>query len=114
MLTFLKSIFSGNTNPNTSIKVLKTETFKKAISTPKVQLIDVRTLSEYNSGHIKKAKNIDIFSNTFLSEVSKLDKQQPVYVYCRSGARSKRASKKLAALGFNEIYDLKGGFLSYN
>lgn len=114
MIKFLKSLFGINSKTNNNIKVLDVPTFKTAVSKDKVQLIDVRTANEYNAGCIKKAKNIDIFSGKFTSEVNKLDKEKPVYVYCRSGGRSKRASKKIAALGFKEIYDLKGGILNYN
>tara|TARA_R110002050_G_scaffold3484_1_gene18367 strand:+ start:555 stop:899 length:345 start_codon:yes stop_codon:yes gene_type:complete len=114
MIRFIKSIFGINSNTNNNIKVLDVSTFKQAVSKNKVQLIDVRTANEYNTGYIKKAKNIDVFSGKFTSEVNKLDKEKPVYVYCRSGGRSKRASKKIAALGFKEIYDLKGGILNYN
>lgn len=114
MLSILKSIFGTNNTTNNSIKVITPQTFKELVSNKDVQLIDVRTPQEYNSACIKNAKNIDIFSRNFITEVSKLNKQQPVYVYCRSGARSKKASKKLATLGFTEIYDLKGGILNYN
>ncbi|WP_316930389.1 rhodanese-like domain-containing protein [Formosa agariphila] len=63
---------------------------------------------------MKNAKNIDFFSSNFTNEISKLDKNKAIYVYCRSGARSKQSSKKLSALGFTEIYDLKNGFMGYN
>ena len=114
MIKFLKSLFGINSNTNNNIKVLDVQTFKKAVTNKKVQLIDVRTANEYNAGFIKKAKNIDVFSGKFTSEVNKLDKEKPVYVYCRSGGRSKRATKKIVDLGFKEIYDLKGGILNYN
>ena len=114
MLSFLKSIFGDNSKTDSSIKVLQPQDFKKAISNKKVQLIDVRTLNEYNSRCINNAKNIDVFSSNFSSEVNKFNKKEPIYLYCASGGRSKRASKKLAKLGFKEIYDLKGGILNYN
>ena len=113
MITILKYLFGINSETNNNIKVLDASTFKQAVSNKKVQLIDVRTANEYKSGCINKAKNIDVFSGKFTSEVEKLDKDKPVYLYCRSGARSKRASKKLSKLGFKEIYDLKGGILNY-
>ena len=114
MLSILKFIFKFNLRKDSNIKILEAQDFKKAISNKKVQLIDVRTLDEFNSRQIKKAKNIDVFSSKFNSEVHKFDKEKPIFLYCRSGNRSKRASKKLVALGFKKIYDLKGGFLEYN
>lgn len=114
MITILKYLFGINPETNNNIKILDASTFKQAVSKNKVQLIDVRTANEYSAGHIKKSKNIDIFSARFSSEIGKLDTEKPVYVYCRSGGRSKRASKKISKLGFTEIYDLKGGILNYN
>lgn len=106
--------FSCLTNTESDIlKVLSTEEFREQIQNKNVQLIDVRTPREYNSGHIENAKNIDFYSNKFSTEFNKLNKDQSVYIYCRSGNRTRAASKKLEAMGFKEIYDLKGGILNY-
>lgn len=98
---------------NNNIKVLSASDFKEHIQKKNVQLIDVRTPNEFKSGAIKNAKNIDIFSNTFVSKCEALKKDQAVYVYCRSGARSRSASKKLSNMGFTEIYDLQGGISNF-
>ena len=113
-MTLLSSIFGIKAQQNDAIKILDVQTFKDSISGKKVQLIDVRTPSEYNSGHIKDAKNIDFFSGKFNIEFNKLDKEKPVYIYCRSGSRSKQTANKLSAMGFKEIYDLRGGFMAWS
>jgi rhodanese-related sulfurtransferase len=95
------------------INVLDVITYKKAISND-VQLVDVRTPKEYNQGFIKNAKNIDYFSSDFKTQFQELDKEKPLYIYCRSGGRSAKASKILKTLGFKEIYDLKGGYLAWS
>lgn len=79
-----------------------------------VQLIDVRTAEEFNLQHIEKAININIDDSTFNKKLQLLDKSKPVYLYCRSGKRSNKAAHKMAALGFNKIYDLKGGILAWD
>ena len=112
-MTLFSSIFGVKAQQNDTYKILDVQTFKDATSNKKVQLIDVRTPEEYNSGHIKDAANIDFYSGIFTTEFNKLDKQQPVYIYCRSGNRSKQTAKKLEAMGFKEIYDLEGGILNY-
>ncbi len=96
------------------IEVLTPQDFEAQITNKEVQLIDVRTPDEFNSGHIKNAKNIDFFSTQFSDQFNKLNKDQPIYLYCRSGSRSRQASNKLEAMGFIKIYDLKGGILNYN
>ena len=42
-----------------------------------------------------------------------MDKDKPVYLYCRSGARSQKAARKLIDMGFEKVYDLKGGFMRW-
>lgn len=87
--------------------------FKAKITNKKVQLVDVRTENEFNSGHIKGATNIDFYSMRFYMELNKLKKKKPVYLYCRTGIRSRKAANKMAAINFLEIYDLKGGFINW-
>ncbi|WP_310559747.1 thioredoxin domain-containing protein [Flavobacterium sp.] len=78
------------------------------------QLIDVRTPEEFNAGHILDAKNINWLGNDFVPNIEKLDKSQPVFVYCKSGGRSSNAAKKLEELGFKKIYNLQGGMMSWD
>lgn len=109
----LFSFLFGTQVQNNHIKVLSPEVFKKQITSYSVQLIDVRTANEFKSGHIKNARNIDFFSNNFSKDMSTLNKEKPVYLYCRSGNRSHKAATQLVKLGFSEIYDLKGGYLNW-
>ena len=75
-------------------------------------IVDVRRADEFAEGHIPGAINIaneDIVS----SEPAELpDKDQMIYVYCRSGNRSKQASAKLAAMGYTNIVEF-GGILDW-
>jgi len=92
--------------------LLSSMEFMSKIENAKVQLVDVRTEMEFRAGHIKGAKNIDFYSGKFVEEFEKFDKSKPIFIYCRSGARSGQASRKLIKMGFIEVYDLKGGILS--
>ncbi len=78
------------------------------------QIIDVRTPEEYTSQHIDNAQNINWNGNDFEAKASKLDKKQPVFVYCMVGGRSKKASDKLVEMGFSKVYDLQGGIMKWN
>lgn len=71
-------------------------------------IIDVRTESEYQQGHIKNAINIP--NESIDESVSEIltDKDQLLLVYCRSGNKSKQASEKLAKLGYSNIYEFGG------
>ena len=75
-------------------------------------LIDVRRVDEFNSGHVPGAINIvNEEIDESVTEVLK-DKSQTIYVYCRSGRRSKEASHKLVDLGYKNIIEI-GGILDY-
>lgn len=65
-------------------------------------IVDVRTPSEYNHGHIKNAINI---SYDKINNNVKLDKNKVILVYCMSGKRSEIAYKKLVKMGY-DAYDL--------
>ena len=78
------------------------------------QLLDVRTAEEYNGQHIEGAQNLDWNAANFEAQVQKLDPTKPVFVFCLSGGRSKKAAGKLAELGFKKIIELNGGILKWN
>jgi len=86
-------------------------TLEKAGET--AQLLDVRTPSEYKDGHLKGAENINFYDASFAAQTEALDKSKPVFVYCRSGARSAGAARKLKELGFQEVIDLRHGILAW-
>jgi len=80
-----------------------------------VQLLDVRTPREYEGGHIEGAVNINYFDDDFLQQTEqRFEKNQPVLLYCRSGNRSAKATEKMKAAGFKEIYDLEGGYKKWS
>lgn len=94
----------------TGIHVLSVDAFEQKLkATPEKIILDVRTDEEYAQGKMKNATQIDYYQRDFKTEVAKLDKTKPVFVYCASGVRSNSAAKILKQQGFAEIYDLKGG-----
>jgi rhodanese-related sulfurtransferase len=113
-MSFLSSLFGGSALNSDKFEVLDKNAFKAAIRQKKVQLVDVRTPREYKGGHIGKAINIDLFQgSSFKQAIEKLDKSKPVYLYCRSGSRSKKAAQKILDMGFEKVYDLKGGYMHW-
>lgn len=88
--------------------------FEKAISNPNVQVLDVRTAAEYNSGHLKKSLQADWYNQQqFKERTSNMDKSKPVYVYCLTGIRSAAAVKQLKQNGFSNVQDLKDGLTAW-
>lgn len=96
---------------NSSLPVAE---FEKAINNPNIQVLDVRTAVEYNSGHLKKSLQADWYNQKqFEERVKALDKSKPVYVYCLTGVRSAAAVKQLRQNGFSNVQDLQGGLIAW-
>ena len=113
-MSFLSTLFGMKKETSDKISILDAETYADAIAGNKVQLVDVRTSGEFHSGHIKKAVNINSMDAVnFQKSFEKLNKDKPVYLYCRSGTRSQKAARRLVDMGFSKIYDLKGGYMRW-
>lgn len=75
------------------------------------QLIDVREPKEVEGGTLPGAVNIPL--GEIISRLDELDKDRPVVLLCRSGARSATAAEFLAAAGFPDVVNLAGGMLAF-
>lgn len=96
-------------------KVVSAEELQKLKSEKTdLQLIDVRTISEYKVGHLSGATLIDYYKSDFKSQLEKLDKEKPIAVYCAVGIRSNGTLRILKRLGFKEAYDLAGGIEAWS
>ncbi|MFN2262349.1 MAG: rhodanese-like domain-containing protein [Psychroflexus sp.] len=96
------------------ISVINVDEYKVAIQKPNVQLVDVRTKNEFLQGKINKAINIDVLSPNFETKIKNFNKSEPVYIYCRSGNRSRKAARIMLGMGFKKIIDLEGGYIKWN
>lgn len=93
---------------------INTSLFRQMIEEDSFVLIDVRTIEEFNEGHIKDAVNIDFYKPTFEDEIDEFDKRKRYLIYCRSGNRSRQAMYLMRDLGFEEVYNLSHGIISWN
>ena len=75
-------------------------------------IVDVRRADEYASGHIPGAILVPNESIGTEKPAELPDLDQIILVYCRSGNRSAQAAKKLADLGYKNVYDF-GGIMSW-
>lgn len=108
-------LFSCQGQKTAKVELLDAKKFSEKISSKDpIQLLDVRTPGEFDELHIDNAINIDWNGNAFEKNAAILDKSKPVYVYCKSGGRSAKATSKLTEMGFKEIYELDGGILQWN
>lgn len=83
---------------------------KKIMDTePKICLIDVRELNEWQTVRIPAA--IHIPKDSIAEKISEVvsDKNQPIYLHCQGGVRSMTAAKTLHDLGYTNLYSIDGG-----
>ena len=78
-------------------------------------ILDVRTEEECSEGIIPSAININIFKGQgFIYAIEELDKSKNYYVYCKAGGRSQQACDIMNELGFENTYNLVGGFSQWS
>lgn len=113
-------ILSGCSNINNSAEVKKVnfsditaeEAKKRLDSEKEIILIDVRTKEEYDTGHIKGSILIPVDNLKEEAAKTLTDKEAVIFVYCRSGNRSKTAANILGDLGYKKVYNL-GGIINW-
>jgi len=92
------------------------EKFSELAKEPDAVILDVRSAFEFGGDKISGAQNMSYTSSGFKAYLSgfkayleKLDKKKPYLVYCASGSRSVGAVKQMKSMGFEQVYNLKGG-----
>ena len=97
------------------VELIDASALKKRIENPNKSLIllDVRTVKEYQSGHIKNSINIP--HDQLILNVNVLDqyRNQPIVVFCRSGRRAQLVIDTLIENKFDQIVDLEGDILAW-
>ncbi|CUS98811.1 Rhodanese-related sulfurtransferase [Candidatus Kryptobacter tengchongensis] len=98
---------------STYIDITPIEAREKIQKAKNVLLLDVRTKEEFSEEHIKNALNIPVQELEKRLDELKKYKNFEIIVYCRSGARSRRASEILVKNGFKFVYNLSGGIIEW-
>ena len=88
-------------------KVISLTEFKPLYENNGIQLVDLRGVAEYNSGHIKGAENV--FVGSLLNNLDKISKDKKVVIHCQGGDRSSIAYSLLAKNGYTNILNYSAG-----
>jgi len=75
------------------------------------RIIDVRTVGEFEAGHVKGAENVPI--DELSAAAASWDRAEPLAVYCATGSRSASAVQQLASMGFETIYHFSQGLTAW-
>jgi rhodanese-related sulfurtransferase len=87
------------------------EKLKSQLENPKTLLIDVREISEYQSGHIPNALNIPL--RTLAQNLDRIPYNRPVVLYCSSGHRSAMGVMTLHLLGYEKVQGFPPSFTGW-
>jgi len=98
---------------NHTVDLIRVEDLKDWQNSKKdFYLLDIRSVEEYQVSHIKQAKFID-YDRFSKKDVTQLDKDKPVVLYCSVGYRSEKIGEKMKKLGFEKVYNLYGGIFQW-
>lgn len=109
ILLFLGFVSCKEAVKSTNVASVSTAEFKESLEKEPGVILDVRPKKMYPEGHIKNAISLDYGDDNFKSELEKLDKEKPVYVYCNAGHRSIKTANMLGEMGFKKVVELKEG-----
>jgi hydroxyacylglutathione hydrolase len=99
--TTIKSVYSGDLEKSNMVLIDTVKANKDA------EIIDIRGVAEFNSGHIAGAKNV--FIGTLLQNLDKVPKDKPVIIHCQGGDRAAIGYSLLMKEGYTNIANYSGG-----
>ena len=76
----------------------------------KLMLVDVRSVEEFDRGHVKNAENFPLTQIIDPLQIAQLDEDSNIYVYCGGGYRSVVACSIMKKEGFHNVRNILGGF----
>ena len=111
---FIMTFFCVNCNSQAKLNSITTKELKVLLSKENIQLMDVRTPKEIKEGAIQTSFFANYFDIDFGTvATAQLNRSKPVYLYCKSGNRSRNACKILKEKGF-EVINVLGGYQQWN
>ncbi len=111
IMIILASIIKTNAQSGNFIQMSSSE-FNKLLN-KKGTLLDVRTRGEFANGHIPGAGQLNYYSLDFRQKLLLTPKDEPVYLYCNTGYRSRKAAEILSENGYSNVYNLQHGIMEW-
>ena len=98
----------GDDSTSSNVAVAEAASESSTVDVAQLTLIDVRDVSEFETGHLPDAMNFPFNDGTLEAQLSSLDPNLAYGIYCRSGNRSGQAVEMMKAAGFTNLVDLGG------
>ncbi|MGC9452932.1 MAG: thioredoxin domain-containing protein [Oceanipulchritudo sp.] len=114
-LLLLQTLLFSTVGTSTTVDIVDLDSvaFAKQLRSQSGTLLDVRRASEFAGGHLPGAGQLDYYMNSFHEQLLLLPRDQPIYLYCNTGWRSRRAAKILAQNGYSRVYNLENGIMDW-
>lgn len=94
-------------------KNISNQEFKEAMTKPMTIILDLRTVKEYEAGHIGHAKLFLYNDDNLTKKLKQLPQSQTYLIYSSTGVRSKNILAKMKALGFPKVLALDKGYKNW-
>jgi len=110
----ITAILTLNTSNRSALTTITVADLRQAHAEGDITLLDVREPWEYEQGHVEGAVLMPLIYDTAKQALDAgLDKDEPVYVFCRTGNRSTVASQALVDAGFTDVRNVAGGIVDW-
>lgn len=96
-----------------SAELVDAQQAQQILQQQNVQVLDIRTPAEFADGHLANARNLDFYASDFAEQLKQLDPKAPYVMYCASGRRSAEAHLQMKAMGFEQVYEIQGGYQAW-
>ncbi len=96
------------------VKHLSAKDFQQQITDSTGILLDVRTIQEFNNGHLEGAQQLNFYDRNFGAMLLELPKEKPIFLYCNTGYRSAIAARFLVQQGYTRVYNMQRGIMEWN
>jgi hydroxyacylglutathione hydrolase len=89
------------------VNLIDIEEFKGYVGDESAQIVDLRGVAEYNTGHVEGADNV--FVGTILSNLDKIQKDKQIVIHCQGGDRAAIGYSVLVKSGFTNVKNYSPG-----
>ncbi len=84
------------------------------INQRQAQILDIRTVEEFNAGHIPNSKHLPLSELDSGLKQAKIDSNKPIILVCLSGNKANTALAKLKKAGCKDVVCMEGGISAWN
>jgi rhodanese-related sulfurtransferase len=110
LFVIIFSLFSCSAS---SVEISPEKAYKMINDDGNYTIIDIRKPSSYKDGHIKNAISIEFHPNTFVKDISKIDRKNSIIIYCNSGKITGKAKPIINDLKFKNFHIIAGGLKAW-